>query len=287
MLRVLTINIWNLDGPWRDRRAEIVTWIDRLEPDVVLLQEVVEAADGRNQATWLAEACAGAWAVAYGGTGEVGVGRFGNAVLSRWPIDDVAVRDLPYEPRDDDVQRVAVHARTAGLDVFCTHLNWRFDDGHVRERQVAALAEFVAERTDPSSPLPPIVGGDFNADPDAEEIRFLCGLTSMDGRSVYFQDAWRVAGDRRPGWTWDNRNPFAAAEREPDRRIDYVFVGWRSQPKGPGRVESARVVCNRALTGTFASDHFGLLAEVATGQPRSERRDSRSATARSASRTAS
>lgn len=240
-----------------------MTWVDRLAPDLVLLQEVMEHGDGRNQAAWLADAFAGEWSVAYGGTGDVGVGRFGNAILSRWPIDDADVLELPYEPRDEDVQRVVVHARTRGLDVFCTHLNWRFDDGAVRERQVVALAGYVAARADPEAALPPIIGGDFNADPDAEEIRYLCGLVSRAGQSVYFQDAWRVAGGAGPGWTWDNRNSFAAADREPDRRIDYVFVGWRSQPKGPGRVESARVVCDRALTGTFASDHFGLFVEVA------------------------
>ena len=264
MLRVMTLNIWNLMGPWRDRRIEIVAWLDRLAPDVVCLQEVAERADGTNQAGWLAEHAAGDWHCAFAGVGEVGRGRFGNAVLSRRPIDESASDDLPYEHRADDVQRVVCHARTGGVDVFCTHLNWRLDDGVMRERQVERLVDVVEERADPASPLPPVLAGDFNADPDAEEIRFLCGLTSRNGRSAYFQDAWRVAGGREPGFTWDNRNPFAAADREPDRRIDYVFVGWRSQPKGPGQVESARVVCDRALTGTFASDHFGLLAEIAT-----------------------
>ena len=51
---------------------------------------------------------------------------------------------------------------------------------------------------------------------------------------------------------------------EPDRRIDYVFVGWRREG-GAGRVESARVVCDRSLTGTFATDHFGVLADIAVG----------------------
>lgn len=264
MLRVMTLNIWNTDGPWRSRREEIVAWVDRLAPDVVLLQEVLEDGEGRNQAAWLADRCAGEWSMAFGGAGEIGVGRFGNAILSRWPVDDVAVCDLPYEPREDDIERVVVHARTGGLDVFCTHLNWRFDDGYVRERQVGVLTDFVTERRDPTGAMPPIVGGDFNADPDSEEVRFLCGLVSMDGRSAYFQDAWRVARGAEPGWTWDNRNPYAAADREPDRRIDYVFVGWRPRPKGPGRVEAARIVCDRALTGTFASDHFGLLVEIAT-----------------------
>jgi len=91
----------------------------------------------------------------------------------------------------------------------------------------------------------------------------LSGLATLGGRSVYYQDAWRVAGARGPGLTWDNRNPFAAEAIETDRRIDYIFVGWR-RDTGAGRVESASVVSNRALTGTYATDHYGLLAEIAT-----------------------
>ena len=52
----MTLNIWNLAGPWRQRREEIAAWLVRLEPDVVCLQEVVQAPDGRNQARWLAAA---------------------------------------------------------------------------------------------------------------------------------------------------------------------------------------------------------------------------------------
>ena len=43
--------------------------------------------------------------------------------------------------------------------------------------------------------MPPILCGDFNAEPDSDEIRFLCSLTALDGRTTFFQDAWRVAGD--------------------------------------------------------------------------------------------
>jgi endonuclease/exonuclease/phosphatase family metal-dependent hydrolase len=156
-----------------------------------------------------------------------------------------------------------VHARTGGVDVFCTHLNWQYEDGWIREQQVLDLVDAVGQLADPESPLPPIVCGDMNAEPESTEMRFLAGLSSMNGRSVYFQDAWRVAGGRGPGFTWDNRNPFAAAEFEPDRRIDYIYAGWRRHG-GAGRIESARVACNRSLTGTYATDHFGLVADIQT-----------------------
>lgn len=263
MLRVLTLNIWNLDGGWRDRRAEIVRWMDRLDADLVCLQEVVDDGSGRNQARWLAEAAAGERHVAYGPTGTLRDGAtFGNAVVSRWPIDDTSCTPLPFDHDPGDVGRGLVHARTRGLDVFTTHLSSPYHLGGLRERQVRAIVEAVGNIADPASPMPPILAGDFNAEPDATEIRHLCGLATLDGASTYFQDAWRVAGARGPGWTWDNRNPFASAEREPDRRIDYIFVGWR-RDDGAGRVRTARVVCDRVLSGTvFASDHLGLLAEI-------------------------
>jgi endonuclease/exonuclease/phosphatase family metal-dependent hydrolase len=264
MLRMVTLNIWNMSGPWRQRRQEIVTWLDRLAPDVVCLQEVLEQPDGRNQAAWLADAAAGAWHTAMGPAWAFdGGGWFGNAVLSRQPVEAVSVTPLPFEHRPDDGPRALLHARTGGLDVFCTHLNWRYDDGAIRERQVQTIVEVIRAGADPEAPLPPILAGDMNAEPDSTEMRFLAGLTSLGGTSTYFQDAWRVAGGRGPGWTWDNRNSFAVHDQEPDRRIDYIYVGWR-RDGGVGRIESARVVCDRALTGTFASDHFGLLAEIST-----------------------
>ena len=30
------------------------------------------------------------------------------------------------------------------VQMYCTHLNWRFDQSHIRQDQVRAVAEFVA-----------------------------------------------------------------------------------------------------------------------------------------------
>ena len=78
---------------------------------------------------------------------------------------------------------------------------------------------------------PPILAGDLNADPESTEIRFLRGLTSLAGRSTYFQEAWDVAGDGGRGFTWDHRNSYAAITFEPSRRIDYVLADVRMLPR--------------------------------------------------------
>src|SRR4051812_3612158 len=150
MLRVLTLNHWNLSGGWRDRREEIAFWLRRLEADVVCLQEVVDDGAGRNSARWLAEAT-GYPGVAYGGVAVEGGGgtTFGNAVLSRWPIDHEATFGLPSgDPRPEPIDRLVLHARTGGHDVFCTHLTSLYEYGGLRERQVLRLDHIVRSVAD-------------------------------------------------------------------------------------------------------------------------------------------
>ncbi len=103
--------------------------------------------------------------------------------------------------------------------------------------------------------------GDFNAEPDSTEIRFLRGLHAIGGVSTYLADCFGLLGEGR-GVTFDpTRNPFAAPTHEPPRRIDYVFV------RGPdrqvrGKPLSARVVIDEVESGVCATDHYGVLAEV-------------------------
>lgn len=257
-LRVLTLNIWNLSGDWRARREAILHVLRDHAPDIVCLQEVVSG-DRGDQASWLAERLGG-WATHFAGEPAASpTGQFGNAVLSRWPIEARGAHRLPYVDDPFDIQRVVVHARTAGVDVFCTHLSWQLHDGALRERQVRSLMAFVHDRADPGAVIGPVVAGDLNAEPDSAEVRYLTGLQSLDGESVYLQDAWRHAGDGGPGITWSNRNPHAALEQEPDRRIDYVLSGFRGAA-GAGRPVACQLVADGPVEGVWPSDHFGVLA---------------------------
>ena len=182
-------------------------------------------------------------------------------MASRWPILERKPLKLP--DRGDGETRVALGVRVDApvgvVDFWCTHLNWRLHHGGVRERHVAALASEVIE-TRPRGGFPPIVVGDFNADPDSDEIRFMTGRHSIDDRRVLFYDAWEVAGDGGPGITWSNRNDYARSAFEPDRRIDYIFVGYPRVDR-LGRLETCRVVCDDETSGIWPTDHFGVYAE--------------------------
>lgn len=268
-LRVLTLNIWNVAEPCDARMAVIRAGIAVLQPDLIGFQEVVVRRDGFDQAAIILDglgyehhhAPAYRWAESGRVPLDAAGDSFGNVIASRWPI--VAHERLALPGHDTGEPRCAVAARIAApfgnVPLVCTHLNWRFHHGMVRERQVVAVAE-LAERWGRGADFPPIIVGDLNADPEATEIRFLCGLASIDGRSTYFQDAWRVRG-AGPGFTWDNRDPYTAMMFEPDRRLDYVLVGL-ADSSGRGWIERVALAFDQPLDGVWASDHFGVVADL-------------------------
>jgi endonuclease/exonuclease/phosphatase family metal-dependent hydrolase len=260
-LRVATLNIWNRLGPWEQRLAAIRAGVCELAPELLGMQEVVRLepgdGDGLDQAAAIAQTLG--YHVAYGRAHDEPW--YGNAALSRWPIAQSRVFDLPRCGTDE--KRCLVYADVAApfghVPFFVTHLNWKFEEGHVREAQVREIADCVQSLTRADS-FPAVLVGDFNAEPDADEIRFLRGLTSLGGaRRVYFQDSFAVAGDASAGSTFARRNPFAQPLREPDRRIDYVFVHGRDE-RHRGDPLEARVCFDGPVDGTFPSDHFGVTA---------------------------
>jgi endonuclease/exonuclease/phosphatase family metal-dependent hydrolase len=267
-IRIVTLNVWNRFGPWEARLAGIRAGLAKLSPDLVGLQEVVRTDEGDrlDQAAVIADGLGyhvalGFWPAGHG---------YGNAVLSRWPILRAEVIALPDGGTDERRNLLFAEADSpyGKIPFFVTHLNWKLHHGHVRELQVLAVADAVrsiAPVSNAPGSFPPILVGDFNAEPESDEIRFLRGYTSLGGRKrVYYADAFAVAGDGSPGYTYARRNPFAALVREPNRRLDYIFV------RGPddryrGEPLEAALCFDEPVAGVYLSDHFGVTATISTG----------------------
>ncbi|MEE9606910.1 MAG: endonuclease/exonuclease/phosphatase family protein [Myxococcota bacterium] len=265
-LSVLTLNLWHDSGPWERRAERIRAWIDRLDPDLIGFQEALRG-DGRDQLDELLGdrpyhrdyVCATRFKRDGHAFPE---GEFGNAVASRFPITDREELRLP-DAGDGETRAalsVTVEAPFGAVGFTCAHLNWKFRHAEVRERQVVALCELALRRR-PRDGFPPILVGDFNAEPDSAEIRYVTGLQSLAGGSVAFLDAWRMSGDGGSGFSWSNENRYARSALEPDRRIDYVFAGF-PQRNGLGQITHCRVVCNDERDGVWPTDHYGVYAEL-------------------------
>lgn len=266
-VRIVTWNLWWRYGSWRERRAAIAAELRRAAPDICGLQEVWSES-GENLAASLAgelglhyayapSPAPGKWQRTLGDP-TVGIG---NAVLSRWPIAESEVRRLPAGDEPDEgrvVLYASIDSPSGRIPVFTTHLNSAWGQSALRRQQVAAVAEFMQEKT---GAFPPILTGDFNALPDYDEIRCLTGKTPPPVRGFVLLDAWAYARPLEPGWTWDRRNPHVAATLEPDARIDYVFTGL-PDATGHGHILRADLIGTEPMDGIWPSDHFGVLADL-------------------------
>jgi endonuclease/exonuclease/phosphatase family metal-dependent hydrolase len=174
----------------------------------------------------------------------------GPAILSRWPIVETEVLDLPrcvkfYDPRI--VLRAVVDTPRGRLQVFSTHLSHD-------PCQAKRLGEIVSMHT---GPLPALVMGDFNASESTEWMQALV-------RDAELVDAYRAVNPSATGSTvWQRPD---APDRTVTRRVDFIFV--RPGTAAAARVRSSRVILStpgRLANGTtlWPSDHYGVVAELA------------------------
>ena len=193
---------------------------------------------------------------------------FGNAVISRWPIEWARGHLLPKVDlvRTFDLQRGFVEASIVApfgsLRVHSVHLS------HVgaqqRLPQVRTLMDtvlnakrsgatwdstggptFMFQERRPDVPVAAILAGDFNFTPKDPEYPLICGEVSKYGRltiAAHLTDAWIAAGN-----TEEEVDSFPR-----EGRIDHIFITNDLAPK----VKRAWIGY-----GIDASDHWPVFVE--------------------------
>jgi endonuclease/exonuclease/phosphatase family metal-dependent hydrolase len=262
-VRVLTFNILSADrANWERRRQAMRSELQAIRADIVALQETTPG-QARHQATDLLGP--GYHVVEHPSRSEDTVGA---TLASRWPFTAVREVDLRVAPRVPSASAVlaAVELPTPfGLTVFVHH-GAAYQFGYARERELQAVAcarvveEHMAGRNDHG-----VLLGDFNDTPDSSSVRFWTGRQSLEGLSVAYQDAWEARHGTEPGHTFSPDNPLVRAGEMPleaGRRIDYIMI--RKSTHGPTlRIADCRRVLDRPVAEVWASDHFGVMADLA------------------------
>lgn len=276
-LRIVTLNFWGTEAPLDARLAMVVQQLRELAPDVVCLQEVKPYAGSTTAHAIASELgmvahyqVASTWNA--GEHGMATAGEEGLAIVTRAPLVEHRVLALPGSAPGDSRILLSGRVTTAGgpIWVHTTHLNYRLDDGCAREQQVVAIDAAIRAMGRGNADAPQLLCGDFNATPDADELRFLRGLTTLADRRTHFQDAWlRLHREPGPGdgphqgITWSSENELTRPLRslDIDRRIDYVLVTSRKKD-GRGTVHACRVAITAREEEICASDHYAVMADV-------------------------
>jgi endonuclease/exonuclease/phosphatase family metal-dependent hydrolase len=240
-VRLLVYNIHaGKDAAGVDNLAGVAELVRRTGADLVLLQEVdngTRRSGSVDQPAVLAERTG--FHVAFGSALDYDGGKYGVAILSRWPIVAETLIHLPvtppqtraggsHEPRG--ALRVVVASPAGRMAIIDTHLDPTGDDRW--RRQEADSIVSIAAQARAREPMV-IVGGDFNSTPESAVQRAV--------RAGGLRDAWDVcaSGD---GLTY----PAEA----PTKRIDYLYL-------------TADIGCAGArVVETRVSDHRPLVVDV-------------------------
>jgi endonuclease/exonuclease/phosphatase family metal-dependent hydrolase len=260
-LRVLTSNVWGIRGDWPARRAVLKAGLEDLQPDLVAFIETIQTPEYDQAADLLGASYHLLHQANREPDGQ------GATIASRWPIVESHELDLDVTPRPTHFAATLLTAQIEcpppfGPILFANHMpTWQPDFEHERELQAVAAARFVETLVE-NAPWHVIFAGDFTADPDHASVRFLTGRQSLDGRSVSYRDAWQSIHPEESGATFTPANPIVADWDWPMRRIDYVLV--RCGPHGGPTlaIDRCEVVFDKPVDGVWASDHFGVVADL-------------------------
>jgi endonuclease/exonuclease/phosphatase family metal-dependent hydrolase len=255
-LRIITWNVWGRYCPWPEREAAIVATLRDARPDIVVLTESwVKGED--SQCAHLADPLGLSHHVFSGVAAQEDQDALsGVAVMSRWPIR----RESSLFCGAARVQFAELSGPRGPIQVYGLVMDaWWFDESQARQDAVRELLTHVGQAQDKRAPL--IICGDFNTDPDSDEIRMMTGRTTAPVPGLSFYDAWEVAGSPAPGHTWSNDNPHATQLLWPDRRIDYIFSA-NPRPGGAGHPRDTTLLGTGPAGGTYPSDHYAVQSDL-------------------------
>jgi endonuclease/exonuclease/phosphatase family metal-dependent hydrolase len=228
-VRVLAYNIHH--GAGMDLKLDlerIAKLIKDLDPDLVALQEidsVVTRTEGVNQADVLGRLTE--MTAVFGEFMPYQGGKYGMAVMSKWPIWESTNHRLPDGSEPRSALGIRVQSPKTGRELNFVSIHF-YETKAERLAQAQALA-MAYEGVD----SPVILAGDYNSEPDSPVIAFL-------------KEQW--------GFVDKGADNFTFSSFEPVREIDYFAL----RP-----FDAFKVLNQFTIDEPVASDHKPIFVELA------------------------
>lgn len=234
-IRILTYNVHGclgFDGTLSSRRIARV--LAEFNPDIIALQEVdVGRARSNHEDQPKNIARKLSMRMQFSPALHMEEERYGDALLSRFPIHFIRQRQLPSAPRAIEPRGALwaeIEIEGKKLQIIVTHLGL---DGEERRLQATELDNWVLQA---SKHGPVVLCGDFNTLPQSDVHEIL---------TRHLVDA-ALKKSARPSGTWPSRYPIS--------RIDYIFASRELNVR--------RFLTPRTYLTKTASDHLPVICDI-------------------------
>lgn len=240
IIRIMTYNVHSCigtDGKISPERIARV--IARHEPDIVALQELDmgrERTRGVDQTHIIAQQLKMIYH--FHPSLQVEDERYGNAVLSRYPMELIRAGRLSKKTNNKRVEPrgaiwVGINISGVKINLFNTHLGYLPREGRDQSKTLLGL-EWLCH---PACKGPVILCGDFNALPSSQVCRNI--------KEVLY-DSQGELENHIPKATWFSRYPVG--------RIDHVFIS--------PEIEVTQIKVSNTGLDKIASDHLPLIIDI-------------------------
>lgn len=230
--KVLTFNIYHGEvrykpkgSPFKSNLEIVANIINKVQPDIVALQEVDNKANRSQKIDLLTElALLTRMNPIFGRTMPFDGGEYGLGILSKYSFQSTQVHPLfstsETEPRA--LLEACIVLETGDTIRFAsTHLH--FKGSGVQDKQAQNINDLIGK-----DGIPSIIAGDFNAVPGSETINIL-------------NEVWTDSS---------NESDFTSPSNKPSHKIDYIMY----RPKNKWKVVESKVIEDK-----IASDHNPVL----------------------------
>lgn len=197
----------------------------------------------------------------------------GMMIFSKYPILSCDYRLLSRYVLDENDfhQRIlfhcVIHINEIGeVDVYTSHLSL---SEKARKRSVIEIYHFM--KKDEKNKLMQVLVGDLNAKSDKESIKFLEGISELNGIKSDLKDSYKMIYENEVNDK--NKELFTFESNRPRKRIDYILyrnscnisisdykvIGQKAYPGTENRKNYDMIDKNSPI---YASDHRGVYVDM-------------------------
>ena len=241
-MKVLSINLWNINEPLEARMKNLSVFLEVEVPDVICFQEI-SPHNGVPQIDYLLNK--NGYTYMYKKSGIWQGREEGLAIATKQRLVNISSLYLPNNDTWQDMQRLLVSAdiiiEDQKITFYNTHLAYHLNSEIARRIQVNKIIEHIKNEKSIDDLI--ILCGDFNEDPNVSNI-----YPMIINDSLGFRDSWEGNA-----YTFSSCNSYVEKRLWPDRRIDYIF-------HSPNLTFKSKAAMTETDGFHICSDHYGVIA---------------------------